>query len=175
MNRIHLSLLALLPGLVLTLPLLTVHSHSAQAQSLQKATIVSIGDRNNLLVRQRGRTETVWLGCMDMPNPTQKTWGKLAADRLDQLLPIGQPIQIREISRDRYGSIIGEIFVNGESVNLQLVTEGMAALNPRYLGECRRTQVQYIEAEAEAQQQGIGLWQEPTPCMPWDHRQGRCN
>lgn len=174
MNKPHLFLLALLPGLLLLLPTLLQNS-PAQAQSLRKATMVSIGDRNALLVRQRGRTTTVWLGCMEMPDSNQKTWGKAAADRLDQLLPAGQPIQIREISRDRYGSIIGEVFVNGESINLQLVTEGMAALNPQYLNECRRTQAQYLLAESEAQQQGIGLWQETNPCLPWEYRRRLCN
>ncbi len=173
MNTLYL-LLTLLPGLLLYLPILALTGSSAQAQSLQKATIVSIGDRHNLLVRQRDRTTTVWLGCMEMPDPAQKTWGKIAADRLNQLLPAGQPIQIREISRDRYGSIIGEVFVNGESINLQLVTEGMAALNPQYINECRRTQAQYLLAESEAQQQGIGLWQETKPCLPWEYRRQLC-
>lgn len=175
MNRPYLPLLALLPGLLLSVLTLLLNDRPAHAQSLQKATIVSIGDRNALLVRQQGRTNTVWLGCMEMPAPAQKTWGKMAADRLDQLLPGGQPIQIREISRDRYGSIIGEVFVNGESINLQLVTEGMAALNPQYINECRRTQAQYLLAESEAQQQGIGLWQEDNPCLPWDYRRRLCN
>lgn len=174
MNKPHLPLLVLLPGLLLCLAALTLN-RSAQAQSLQKATIVSISDRNALLVRQRGRTTTVWLGCMEMPDPNQKTWGKTAAERLDQLLPAGQPIQIREINRDRYGSIIGEVFVNGESINLQLVTEGMAALNPQYINECRRTQAQYLLAESEAQQQGIGLWQEANPCLPWEYRRRLCD
>lgn len=174
MNRPYLPLLTLLPGLLLFVPTLLLNN-PAQAQSLQKATIVSINDRNALIVRQRGRTTTVWLGCMEMPEPAQKNWGKAAADRLDQLLPAGQAIQIREINRDRYGSIIGEVFVNGESINLQLVTEGMAALNPQYLNECRRTQAQYLIAESEAQQQGIGLWQEANPCLPWDYRRHRCD
>ncbi len=173
MNKPYLPLLTLLPGFLLSILLL--NNNSAQAQSLQKATIVSIGDRNSLLVRQREQTTTMWLACMEMPDPAQKTWGKTATERLKQLLPAGQPIQIREISRDRYGSIIGEVFVNGESINLQLVTEGMAALNPQYISECRRTQAQYLLAEAEAQQQGIGLWQESNPCLPWDYRRRLCN
>lgn len=175
MNKPSLPLLSLLPGLLLPISSLLLNNSLAQAQPLQKATIVSISDRNALRVRQQGRTITVWLGCMEMPDPAQKTWGKMAADRLDQLLPAGQTVQIREINRDRYGSIIGEVFVNGESINLQLVTEGMAALNPQYLNECRRTQAQYLLAESEAQQQGIGLWQEANPCLPWDYRRHRCN
>jgi hypothetical protein len=60
MNKLRLARLALL-GLLLDLPILALASLAAQAQSLQRATIVSIGDRNNLLVQQRGRTMTVWL------------------------------------------------------------------------------------------------------------------
>ena len=167
MNKLILLPLSVLAGVLLAIP--------ARAQSLLLGRIVSTGDGNMIKVQRRGQTQTLVLGCIDMPDVTQRTWGKLATDRFKQLLPIGQTIQWREITRDSYGRTIAEVFISEESINLQLVTEGMAVLYPKYIDECHTAKAEYLLAESEAQQQRIGLWQESKPCMPWEHRRRLCS
>jgi micrococcal nuclease len=166
MNRHLLCSLPVFTGLLL--------ATSAIAQSLQTAVVISTGPGTLLTIQRQGKTTTSWLGCIDIPPREQKPWGKYGAERVKQLLPKGQTVQIREISRDHNGHPIVEVFVNEESINLQLVTEGVAVIHPQYLEECRLTKAQYLLAESEAQQQRIGLWQQKNPCMPWDYRRGRC-
>ncbi|WP_233501898.1 hypothetical protein [Acaryochloris thomasi] len=60
------------------------------------------------------------MGGEDVISPAQY---HAATQRLKQLHPIGQTIALREITGDRYGRTVAEA---GESVGLQLVSEGYA-------------------------------------------------
>jgi micrococcal nuclease len=44
-------------------------------------------------------TITIRLACIDAPEMAQTPWGQQSADRLKQLLPAGQAVQVREIER----------------------------------------------------------------------------
>jgi micrococcal nuclease len=134
--------------------------------------VLSVGDGDTLKV-QDGQTKlTVRLACVDAPERAQAPWGSIATTRLKQLLPVGQGVQLREVDRDRYGRTVAEVYVNGQSINLQMVREGMAVIYPPYFYNCAATQTQYRQAEAISKQQGIGVWNpnNPLPMMPWQFR-----
>ena len=141
---------------------------SAQAQ-LPLVTVISVGDGDTIRVSQAGLPITVRLGCVDAPERKQ-TGGLESARRLQQLLPRGQSVQLRRIDVDRYGRTVAEVYVNGRSLNLQMVQEGQAAVYPRYLKGCAATQTQYLQAEQQARSTRVGIWSQPSPMMPWDWR-----
>lgn len=143
----------------------------AIAQSEPLPTVVSIGDGDTLRVQEQERTVTVRLGCIDSPEIDQPG-GAQATDRLRQLLPRGQTVQLRRIDTDRYGRQVAELYLGNQSVNLQLVQEGMALVYPQYLSGCRATQERYLQAEQEARAAHRGVWAETNPVRPWDWRQG---
>lgn len=137
--------------------------------------IISVGDGDTLRVNQDGETVTIRLGCIDAPETAQTPWGEQSANRLKQILPTGQAVQVREIDRDRYGRTVAEVFLGNQSVNLMMVKEGQAVVYRQYLSGCANTQDQYLQAESQAKAQGLGFWNQSNPVMPWDFRRGRSN
>ncbi len=102
--------------------------------------VLSVGDGDTLEVQDGSTNMTVRLACVDAPERAQAPWGQAASARLKQLLPIGQVVQLREVDRDRYGRTVAEVSVNGRSINLQMVQEGMAVIYPKYFYNCTATQ-----------------------------------
>lgn len=137
------------------------------------ATVVSTGDGDTLRVNDGRKTVTVRLGCIDAPERSQRPHGQMAANRLRQLLPKGQTVELRTIDQDRYGRTVAEVYVNNQSINLQMVRDGMALLYRQYSKNCDANQ--FIQAEQQAKQQGLGIWNPSNPLqvMPWDYRKRR--
>ncbi len=155
----------------LVFPLL-LFSLSAIAQTTP-ATVVSIGDGDTLRIRQSGQLTTIRLGCIDAPERSQSPWGQQSTSRLKQLLPIGTAVQVREITRDRYGRTVAELYAGKSSVNLRMVQEGQAVVYRQYLSGCTATKDQYLQAEAQAKQKRLGYWNQKSPVMPWDYRRSQ--
>ncbi len=153
------------------LPLLLAPS-LAIAQNTS-ATVISIGDGDTLRVRQLGQVTTIRLGCVDAPERAQSPWGQQSTSRLKQLLPPDTAVQVRKITRDRYSRTVAELYVGKQSVNLQMVQEGQAVVYRQYFSGCAATKDQYLQAEAQAKKQRLGFWNQKSPVMPWDYRQGK--
>ncbi len=150
--------------------LLTPLSAIAQTTS---ATVVSVGDGDTLRIRQSGQVMTVRLACVDSPERAQSPWGQQSTSRLKQLLPPGTPVQVRTITRDRYGRTVAELYLGKHSVNLQMVKDGQAVVYRQYLSGCAATKDQYLQAEVQAKKQRLGFWNQQSPVMPWDYRRGK--
>jgi micrococcal nuclease len=116
------------------------------ATATSGATVISTGDGDTLRLNQQGQAVTVRLSCLDAPESSQ-TGGKASADRLQQLLPGGQAVQIRPVDTDRYGRTVAEVYVAGQSINLPLVQEGMAVVYTEYLDGCPDSREQLLSAE----------------------------
>ena len=80
---------------------------------------------------------------MDAKETGQQPWGQLASARLKELLPVGQPVQLRVVDKDRYGRTVAEVYRNGRSVNLQMVTEGQAVVYRQYLDQYGSVELHY--------------------------------
>jgi micrococcal nuclease len=150
-----------------------INQPSNSQQNVSSAQVVSVGDGDTLRAKMQGQTVTIRLGCVDAPEMAQSPFGVQARNRLQQILPAGQTVQVRSIDRDRYGRTVAELFLGGRSVNLQMVTQGQAAVYTQYLSGCAATQNQYLQAENQAKQKRLGFWSQSNPVMPWDFRQGR--
>lgn len=111
------------------------------------------------------------LGCIDSPEPDQPG-GTASADRLRELLPRDQAIQLIPIDIDRYGRTVAVVFINGQSVNLQMVRERQAVVYSQYLSGCPNSRNDLLTAEDAARSARLGVWAEANPVMPWDWRQG---
>jgi micrococcal nuclease len=113
------------------------------------------------------------LACVDSPERAQSPWGQQSTSRLKQLLPPGTPVQVRTITRDRYGRTVAELYVDKQSVNLQMVKDGQTVVYRQYRSGCAATKEQYLQAEVQAKQQRLGFWNQQSPVMPWDYRRGK--
>lgn len=135
-------------------------------------TVLSVGDGDTVRVESQNEVVTIRLACIDAPERAQAPWGEQATTRLAELLPIGETVLLRAVDRDRYGRVVAEIFQANQLVNLVLVSEGKAAVYRQYLGSCLENRDRYLAAEAHAQQERIGFWQQDDPLLPWDFRRG---
>jgi endonuclease YncB( thermonuclease family) len=135
------------------------------------ATVLSVGDGDTLRVDEGGNLRTVRLACIDAPEAAQRPYGAASRQRLQELAPVGSVVSLRPHTIDRYGRTVAEVFRNGQSVNLAMVFSGQAFAYRQHLGTCNRPA--YLEAEATAQRQMIGVWAVAGGLQrPWDWRNG---
>jgi micrococcal nuclease len=137
-------------------------------------SVVRIKDGDGLVVNKNGKEIEVRLACIDAPEPRQP-WGQESTEKLKQLLPPGQKVELRETGKDRYNRTVAELFLNGQSVNLRMVQDGDAVVYPEYLNNCESTKNQYLQAEGYAKIQKLGFWGQENLVMPWDFRRGKRN
>jgi endonuclease YncB( thermonuclease family) len=136
--------------------------------------VLSVGDGDTITVVNAQQIKTkVRLACIDAPEMAQKPAGPVSRKALQQLLPVGSEVRLRVFNRDRYGRTVAEVFKPGQpaSVNLQMVSQGMAFYYRKYSAGC--DQYSYGEAETGASVSKRGVW---GPLLgydlmfPWDYR-----
>ena len=130
--------------------------------------VLSVGDGDTIRVSQGEDIQTIRLACIDAPEMRQPTYGELAKQQLQALLPVNTVVSLRPVDTDRYGRLVAEIFRSDSNVNLSLVSSGHAVVYRQYLGNCNAET--YLNAEAIAQQNGLVFWSQADPVMPWDFR-----
>jgi endonuclease YncB( thermonuclease family) len=80
----------------------------------------------------------------------------------------GQTIRVDWKKRDRYGRILGRVYLGDRDISLEMVQDGMAWHYKRYSKE-----LALAEGEREARKAGRGLWADKEPVPPWEWRRGR--
>lgn len=112
-----------------------------------------------------GVTYKIRLDAIDAPERGQPFYRR-SKDMLGQLCTEA-PLRVELLSKDRYGRWIGRIYDRNERhVNALMISEGMAW---HYLKYSKDETLSRLESEARAARRG--LWSDPSPVAPWDHRQ----
>ena len=83
-------------------------------------------------------------------------------------MPLRKIAEVDSVGKDRYGRTIAWIYVNGVSLNKELLKAGLAWHYKRY---SKDRDLAILEAEARAKK--IGLWSDPNPIPPWEWRRIR--
>ncbi len=80
-----------------------------------------------------------------------------------------QSVLVAETGRDRYGRVIGTVYLSGNvDVSAQMVREGMAWVYRQYAKDRG-----LYELERQAQASRRGLWVDPEPVPPWEYRRDK--
>ena len=124
---------------------------------------VTDGDTLKLLVDNQ--QYKIRLAEIDTPEKGQP-WGKNATKALSEKV-FREEVRIGVIDTDRYGRLIGRIWLDGRDINRELVAEGHAWVYRRYM-----TDHSLLEDEESARSNQIGLWSLDNPIPPWDWRRG---
>lgn len=127
------------------------------------AKVISVSDGDTIHVINQSLKIKVRLLGIDTPELKQ-IYGYKAKDILSEKI-LNKIVTIRGSSKDRYGRLIGDIFLNNRWINLELIKEGFAWHYKKYSDDIRLS-----EAEKEARDNGIGLWSQINPIAPWDYR-----
>ena len=132
--------------------------------------VVSVADGDTLTILVDRVQVRVRLEGIDAPERGQDH--SRAAKEALAALTFGQPAQVVSSGKDRYGRVLGEVFVGEgrESVNQRLVRDGWAWHYTRY---SRSRQLAELEREARAARRG--LWSGPRPVPPWEWRARKRN
>ena len=135
------------------------------------ATVLSVGDGDTMRVADGDKRLTIRMACIDAPETAQRPYGAASRQSLQTLAPVGSVVTLRPQTTDRYGRTVAEVFRDGRSINLAMVSSGAAFAYRKYLGACDGSA--YLAAEAAAQRQRNGVWAVPGGIQrPWDWRKG---
>lgn len=77
----------------------------------------------------------------------------------------GQAVRVEWDEQDKYGRIVGNIYLDDRHINMEMVTEGWAWHFKKYSSD-----EDLAAAEVEAREKNVGLWADPRPIPPWDFR-----
>jgi endonuclease YncB( thermonuclease family) len=110
--------------------------------------------------------ERIRLHGIDAPERDQPH-GRAAGEALASLIG-NRRVRVELVDRDRYGRLVGRIWLGERDINLAMVEAGHAWWYEQYARKDRELE----RAQAEAQRAGLGLWNSPNPVAPWDWRRG---
>ena len=151
MNRFLSTLLLLFLGL-------TVYSNELTG----KVVHISAGDTITVLDQTRTSYKIRLYG-IDAPESKQP-FGNVSKKHLGGLLG-GGTVRVEWKSKNKYGRIVGTVFVGDLNVNLKMLYDGMAWYFKKY-----DHSKAFEDAEATAKKQRLGLWKNKTPVPPWEYR-----
>lgn len=141
---------------------------AALAGPVYEGKLVSVADGDTIRVLYKGGQLKVRLAEIDTPEKAQP-YGRRAREALAEMVG-GKVVRVVEQDRDRYGRIVGRVYVGDVDVNAELVRRGAAWVYRRYARDKN-----LLDLEQEAKSAGRGLWALPEPerMAPWDWRRGQ--
>lgn len=135
--------------------------------------VLKVNDGDTIRVNCGGNIEKIRFCGIDAPETRKgktpgQPYGKESMDLVKKLL-IGGKVEVSEIERDRYGRMVGELFVGDRFINAEIIKAGLAYHYAQYSKNCpNRNQI--INAEAIAQRNKVGVWDGRSYQFPWDFR-----
>jgi len=128
---------------------------------------VFIPDGDTVHLKQNGQVYKVRFHGVDAPESDQDS-GSEAAEFARNM--IGErPLTVKVKEKDRYGRFVGEVFVDGRSVNRELARNGLAWWYEHYASgdlDLKRLCEQARGAKR-------GLWSKEDPIPPWEWRRNQ--
>ena len=127
--------------------------------------VIKVVDGDTIHVLYEGKPLKVRLSEIDTPERAQP-WYQRAREALAGKVA-GEVVSVQEVDWDRYGRLVGKVWLDGRDVNRELVAEGHAWVYRTYLRD-----LTLLDDEDSARAAGRGLWALPdaerTP--PWEWR-----
>ena len=122
--------------------------------------VVRVADGDTITVLSTSTTQhKIRLQGIDAPEKKQ-AFGNASRKFLSGLVA-NREVRVTYAKRDRYGRILGTVFVDGRDINLEMLKAGMAWHYKKY-----DSNPAYSKAESEARTARRGLWQDKNPTPP---------
>ena len=131
-----------------------------------KVVGIADGDTFTLLTSKKEQVK-VRLSEIDCPEKNQP-FGNRARQTLSNLI-FSKDVLVVQNAVDRYGRVVGQVYVDGTHINRKMVQEGMAWVYRQYLEDQT-----LLEDEKKARERKRGLWSLPNTeqVPPWEWRRG---
>ena len=145
---------------------------AAQVTEIQ-GRVVAVADGDTVTVLDTQRVQhRVRLQGIDAPESRQ-AFGQRSRQYLAAMVH-NQEVVVRVDKIDRFGRVVGVIYLDGQDVNLRMVEAGMAWHYKQYQREQTPAQRRaYAAAEEAARRDRLGLWADTNPVAPWDFRRAQ--
>ena len=135
----------------------------AQALGATEGRCLRVSDGDTITIAAEGRKEKVRLIGIDAPELRQEG-GREARQYLAKRI-LNRRVKVEGETRDRYGRLLGTVYLGEENINLSLVREGHAWDYKAYSAGPA-----YTRAERAARAARRGLWAQQNAVAPWDYR-----
>lgn len=135
--------------------------------------VVGIADGDTLTLLDASKTQhKIRLAGIDSPEKGQ-AFGQVCKKSLSDLA-YDRVATVESSKLDRYGRVIGKVFVDGRDVSLEQLRRGCGWHYKKYQNEqSLNDRLTYNGAEESARASRAGLWADQVPAPPWDWRQAR--
>lgn len=142
-------------------------SQTASASMMGKVISISDGDTITVLDSNKAQHK-IRLAEIDTPEKGQP-YGQKAKDALAELV-FGKAVNVKVIDKDRYGRLVGHIYLDELHVNKEMVRIGAAWVYRQYLKD---KSLLAVESEAKAARRGLWGLSEAQNIPPWEWRKGQ--
>lgn len=119
--------------------------------------VVKVADGDTITIMTDNQKERIRLVGIDTPEKKQPVWGQRAKDFTTRLV-MGKDVRVETDveERDRYGRVLGYVYVDKTFVNLELVRQGYAMLytSPPNVAHTD----EFVAAQREAREAGRNIW-----------------
>lgn len=122
--------------------------------------MVKVADGDTLTILGSGNTQyKIRLYGIDAPEKSQ-AFGQKSKDQLSKYI-YGKDVFVRWKSKDKYGRILGVVYLGTVDINLAMLRDGMA-----WHYKCFDSTPAYAAAESDARQNRRGLWVDKNTVEP---------
>lgn len=128
--------------------------------------VVGVSDGDTITVMQSGKGVRIRVYGIDAPESGQD-YGQRAKQFVSDAV-FKKTVRVEHVDTDRYGRIVGRVYVSGRCLSEALVQFGLAWVYPQYcrISVCESWKI----LEAKAQVSRRGLWADINPTPPWEFR-----
>lgn len=145
---------------------------SSAAEYSGKVVGISDGDTLTLLVPDGGSFKQVKVRLAEIDTPeSAQPYGQKAKQALSDLA-FNKQARVIEQDKDRYGRLVGRVYIGSVDVNAEMVRQGAAWVYQQYAKD--RT-LYKLEDQAKVAKQGLWGLPEAQRCAPWDWRKNLCS
>lgn len=147
-------------------------NHAFAALTIEGRVVgVSDGDTITVLDAQNRQHRIRMMG-IDAPESSQ-AHGQAAKSALSEMV-YRKTVTVVWSDKDRYGRILGVVWLNGADINLSMVAKGYAWHYRQYAGsQSPQDRAAYSRAEQQARDARKGVWRDVSPVPPWDYRKDK--
>ena len=121
---------------------------------------IRVVDGDTIRAEAKGKEIKIRLVEIDAPEMDQP-FGAQSKNFLNRLL-YKKNVTLISQGEDRYGRILGEIYVDGQSANTSMIRSGFAWVYDRYVED-----LSLYEYQDQAKAKNLGLWRGVDPIAPW--------
>ena len=121
---------------------------------------IRVIDGDTIRAEAKGKEIKIRLVEIDAPEMDQP-FGAQSKNFLNRLL-YKKNVKLISQGEDRYGRILGEIYVDGESANTSMIRSGFAWVYDKYVED-----LSLYEYQDQAKAENLGLWRDDDPIAPW--------